>query len=171
MLWQLQLFLVYRSSNMCSKSQFCSNPEFFQTFCFSTWVRCGSVDKKSFIKKLQKQESLVFVPGGVQEVTLMDPKNPNDLILYLKSRKGFIKLALLHGSPIIPVFCFNCDNSYQYWFPKSPFVNALARKIGFLPLVFWGRFGIPFGIPKTQNVHVVIGSPIDVPCDELSQLR
>ena len=94
----------------------------------------------------------------------MDPDKPDDLILYLKSRKGFLKLALLHGSPIIPVFCFNCDNSYQYWLPKSSLVNTIARKIGFLPLIFWGRFGIPFGIPKTQNIHVVIGSPIDVPC-------
>ena len=41
----------------------------------------------------------------------------------------------------------------------------IARKIGFLPLFFWGRFGIPFGIPRPQKLHVVFGKPMDIPCE------
>jgi hypothetical protein len=29
----------------------------------------------------------------------------------------------------------------------------------------FGRFGIPFGIPNPQKIHVVFGEKIDVPCE------
>lgn len=32
-------------------------------------------------------------------------------------------------------------------------------------LVFISRFGIPFGIPKAEQLTVVFGEPIDVPCE------
>ena len=136
-----------------------------------TWTGGSPVDRKTFRRKLERKESFVFCPGGVQEVTLMDPSRPDDLVLYLQSRKGFIKHALATGSPIIPAFGFNTDGSYGYWIPRGKFITRLARSIGFLPLFFWGRFGLPFGIPRAQNTHVVIGRPIYVPLegDEVKQ--
>ena len=35
--------------------------------------------------------------------------------------------------------------------------------MGFVPVLFTGRFGIPFGIPKPTKIHVVIGRPIMIP--------
>lgn len=130
-----------------------------------SWTGGSPVDRKTFRGKLDRKESFVFCPGGVQEVTLMDQSKPDDLILYLQSRKGFIKQALATGSPIIPAFGFNTDGSYGYWIPRGRIITRLARSIGFLPLFFWGRFGLPFGIPRTQNAHVVIGRPIYVPLE------
>jgi len=130
-----------------------------------TWVGGNPIDKATFKRRLARGESFAFVPGGVQEVTNLDPASPTDIPLYLKSRKGFIRLALATGAPIVPVFGFNIDGSYGYWIPRGGLVMKLARKIGFLPLVFWGRFGVPFGIPRPRNIAVVCGKPIDVPCE------
>eukprot|EP00586_Coscinodiscus_wailesii_P011563 CAMPEP_0172508928 /NCGR_PEP_ID=MMETSP1066-20121228/216110_1 /TAXON_ID=671091 /ORGANISM="Coscinodiscus wailesii, Strain CCMP2513" /LENGTH=338 /DNA_ID=CAMNT_0013287161 /DNA_START=206 /DNA_END=1222 /DNA_ORIENTATION=- len=128
-----------------------------------TWTHCESVDKKTFRSKLLRNECLVFCPGGVQEVTMMDPAFPDDVLVYLKTRKGFIKLALETGASVVPSFGFNTDGCYGYWIPRGKVVNKIARSLGFLPMVFWGRFGIPFGIPKPKKIHVVVGEVIKIP--------
>jgi len=128
-----------------------------------TWVKGAPVDKHTFLTRLQNGESLAFVPGGVQEVLNMDPKKPNEIPLYIKDRKGFVKLALQTGSPIVPVFFFGLHGSFGYYVPRGILISKIARTIGFLPVLFWGRFGIPLGIPKPKKQHVVFGKPIDVP--------
>jgi len=128
----------------------------------SYWMRCGPVQKTHFRRKLREKESVVFVPGGVKEVFLMDPNN-NYLVLYLKKRKGFVKLALETGTPICPVFCFGLDGSFAHLIPRGPMINKLSELVGFTPLLYFGRWGIPFGIPRPQKIHVVFGKLIDVP--------
>ncbi|KAL7550014.1 hypothetical protein ACHAWF_017140, partial [Thalassiosira exigua] len=128
-----------------------------------SWVSGAPVDRKTFLGRLHRGESFTFSPGGVQEVLLKDPDRPDDVVLYLKKRKGFVKLALSTGSPIVPVFGFNLDGSYGYWFPRGHLTEKLSRTIGFVPLLFWGRWGIPYFIPKPKKIHVVIGTAIDVP--------
>jgi len=88
--------------------------------------------------------------------------NEKHLTLYLLKRKGFVKHALATGSPIVPVFAFHLDGSYGYYIPRSKIVHRISRAVGVVPLVFWGRFGIPFGIPYPKRIVVVIGEAIDV---------
>ena len=152
---------VGHSSNPCYMLSF---PKIQQQVY--SWVGGQPVDRKTFKARLQRSESLAFVPGGVQEVTLMDPAKPDDILMYLRSRKGFIKMALQHGSPIVPVFVFHLDGSYNYWLPRGRLLAQVSRKIGFVPLFFTGRFGIPFFIPKPKKLHVVCGKPIEVPLEE-----
>mmetsp|Transcript_26503 Transcript_26503/g.56008 ORF Transcript_26503/g.56008 Transcript_26503/m.56008 type:complete len:353 (-) Transcript_26503:206-1264(-) len=128
-----------------------------------SWVRGFPVDKSTFLGRLQRGESFAFTPGGVQEVLMLNPDKPSDVILYLRKRKGFIKLALLTGSPVVPVFGFGLDGSYGYWLPRGRLMEKISRTLGLVPLVFWGRWFIPFGFPNPQKIHVVIGPAIDVP--------
>mmetsp|Transcript_3532 Transcript_3532/g.5225 ORF Transcript_3532/g.5225 Transcript_3532/m.5225 type:complete len:340 (+) Transcript_3532:76-1095(+) len=128
-----------------------------------SWLGGNPVDKKTFRHRLARNETNAFVPGGIQEVTLMDPKNPEEIVIYLKNRKGFVKLALEKGVAIVPVFFFHLDGSYGYFVPKGRLVTKFARKIGILPLFFYGRWKIPFGIPNPQKIHAVFGQPISVP--------
>lgn len=134
-----------------------------------TWIHCYPASKEFFIKKLRDDKtSLVFNASGVRGVTYMDPKKPDDVTLFLRNRKGFIKIALETQSPIVPAFCFNLIGSYNFWLPKK---NALfmriSRKIGFAPLIFWGRWNIIMGIPRPRKLSVVIGNPIEVPSEKI----
>ena len=106
------------------------------------------------------------MPGGVQEVMLLDPSEPSELVLYLKNCKGFVKMALEYGCPIFPifpVFCFGLDGSYAYYIPRGDLINRIFRAIGFIPLFVLGRCSIPFGIPRPNQIHVVVGKPINCP--------
>lgn len=131
-----------------------------------TWVGGKPVDKKTFRSQLANNLGTGFVPGGAQESMLFDPEKPNDLILFLAKRKGFVKLALENGNPIVPVFIFNLDKSYKTFVPRGTFAKKVTRKIGFVPVCFLGRFGIPYGIPQPVNIVVVIGEPISVPLEK-----
>jgi len=128
-----------------------------------SWGYCDSVDKQKFYSKLARNETIAFTPGGVQEVAMMDPSKPDEIVLCLKNRKGFVKIALSNGTPIVPTFSFNLDGCYGYWVPKGEIMLKIGRVIGFMPMIFWGRFGIPFGIPYPQKIHLVIGKPIQLP--------
>jgi hypothetical protein len=73
-------------------------------------------------------------------------------------------MDLEYGAPIVPVFIFYLDGRYDWWFPgENTFLEGLSRKIGFVPLLFTGRFDIPFFIPKPKQLHLVCGKAIEVP--------
>jgi 2-acylglycerol O-acyltransferase 2 len=61
-------------------------------------------------------------------------------LVFLKKRKGFIRLAMQHGSPIIPVYAFGQNGTYGWLRPGPPLVSeetvaAVSRKIG-----GWGSY-------------------------------
>jgi len=98
----------------------------------------------------------------------MQPYNES---LYLRSRKGFIHVAIQKGASILPVFGFGQSNLYKYWrplydHPSSPFTRnmftRLSRVLKFVPMVVWGYAGpVPFSTPLT----IFIGKPIQVEKD------
>jgi hypothetical protein len=68
---------------------------------------------------------------------MLENAKPHNLVLFLRSRKGFIKLALSTGSSVAPVFGFGMNGSYGYWLPKGRLMEMYSRYIGYFPLVFW----------------------------------
>jgi hypothetical protein len=122
----------------------------------------------------QKGRSVVLVVGGAAEA-LETSIGSNTLVL--ENRKGFVKMALLSGAHLVPVFSFGENDLYdvlecagwrkrwQLWFMK---------KLGFSTPVFFGRaltggilhrlFGVKRGIfPFRTPIHSVVGKPIEVP--------
>ena len=129
-----------------------------------TYTRGHPVDKKTFQSHLKSNHNVVFVPGGVNEVFEINPDKPDEIILYLNKRKGFVKLALEQGTPIVPCFAFGLSGTYDFVLPKfvykHKFVIKLSKLLGFLPIYFSGRWGVPFGIPHPNQINLVIGTPI-----------
>ena len=129
---------------------------------FLTWSGAISAEKTNLIKYLSQGYSLNICPGGVQEVKYLN--NNKEMVLFLKSRLGFTKLGLEQGVCIIPVITFGLHKIYDYYlFDWNDFLLNLGRKVGFLPMIFFGLGGIPFAQPKPSPLTVVIGKPIQLP--------
>eukprot|EP01035_Chromulina_nebulosa_P017690 gene17690-23280_t len=110
---------------------------------------------------IKQRISPVICPGGVQEVTYL--KNDKEVVLYLKKRLGFIKLGLQNGVSITPVFTFGLRQSFSFWIPKNALTTFIGRKLGVLPMLFFGVWGVPLGPGKPSDYNIVVGKPIKVP--------
>ncbi|XP_033362247.1 2-acylglycerol O-acyltransferase 1-like [Bombus vosnesenskii] len=110
----------------------------------------------------------VLIPGGAAEVFECKPGTYRILI---KRRKGFVKLALQNGNPLVPVCSFGETDTFdQLSWPDGSFVKRLQefirKKIGIPPVLLVGRgfFQYTFGlIPRRKPITVVVGSPMELP--------
>ncbi|ODN05324.1 2-acylglycerol O-acyltransferase 1 [Orchesella cincta] len=115
----------------------------------------------------KKGNVAILMPGGAPEVL---DAHPNAYVLQLCNKKGFIKVALENGSPLVPVFSFGENEIHsQYPNPKGSILRTVQEFIqswiGIPPAVWYGTgFVIDFGpFPYAKPITVVVGAPIHVP--------
>lgn len=117
--------------------------------------------------------SLHIFVGGEREQLLassasMASKNgkPPPITLVLNDRKGFVRLALQAGAPIVPLFCFGENDFYHTlsvdddpwtgWLRK-----LLVRKFRIAIPVFFGRWGTFLPLEGAQ-LNLVVGAPVSL---------
>lgn len=131
------------------------------------WLGYRPCSRHIFGRYLDKGTSVAICPGGVQEVLHMDKGKE---VVYLKRRKGFITIALMRGSPVIPVFAFGQTEMFGYMRPfmdwPKGFISKswwakFVRRIGYVPLIIWGVLGTP--LPRQRKLTIVVGRPLYVP--------
>lgn len=128
---------------------------FFRELVLSVGGVCCSREGISYL--LSKPEGghvVLLIPGGVSESYL---SKPGVYKVILKSRKGFVKLALKHGSPIVPAISFGETDLFGQ--VEGPILHQIQEKIrhyiGIAPLILKGRgiFQYSFGmIPHRRKV-------------------
>ncbi|KUF92028.1 hypothetical protein AM588_10008006 [Phytophthora nicotianae] len=117
------------------------------------------VTRTAFAHTLQQKESVLLVPGGQAEM-LQQQSAKREVRIYTH-HKGFIRLAIEHGVPLVPVLSFKegemMDNvqapMLQRWFVKK-----LAFPFPYFP---YGRGMLP--IPRKVDIPIVVGKPLEVP--------
>ncbi|KAK4831303.1 hypothetical protein QYF61_016792 [Mycteria americana] len=129
-----------------------------------------SSDKESASYVLQKPEGgnmLAIIVGGAQEA--LDAR-PGSYTLLLKNRKGFVRLAIEHGTPLVPIFSFGENDLFeQVRNPKGSWLRQLQHRLQqimgiSLPLFHArGIFQYSFGlVPYRRPICTVVGKPIPV---------
>ena len=121
------------------------------------WSYCVDASKPTAVRVLTVEKSSVFVyPGGEKEQleTVYGQQR-----VFLKSRKGFVKLALEHGAHLVPVYAFGETDLYSH----SQFLIGarkwLVNKFGVAVPFLWGQYGL---MPYKTSVTLVFGKPIVV---------
>lgn len=98
-----------------------------------------------------------LVPGGFEEATLTTPKA---LRVYIKQRKGFIKMALRYGYRIVPALVLKEHQIYQTFDYLTKF-RLLLNKIKLPGVAFWSKYGL---LPDpNKELITVVGRPIQLP--------
>ncbi|XP_015683124.1 2-acylglycerol O-acyltransferase 2-A-like [Protobothrops mucrosquamatus] len=127
-------------------------------------------DKESVSYVLRKKEGgniVVIVVGGAKEAL---DAHPGAYTLVLENRKGFVRLAIENGTPLVPVFSFGENELYdQVENPKGSWLRwtqeRLQKIMGLsLPLFYTrGIFQYTFGfIPYRKPIFTVVGKPIQL---------
>jgi len=109
----------------------------------------------SLTKQLTKTSVVLYI-GGIAELFLSSTK---DEVLFMKKRKGFIKLALRSGAEVCPVYFFG--NTAVMQVARHPLLTRFARLTGMSLTWFWGLWGTP--IPKPLKIVGVFGRPLGLP--------
>ncbi|XP_012231825.1 diacylglycerol O-acyltransferase 2 [Linepithema humile] len=110
----------------------------------------------------------ILIIGGASEAM---ESRPGVYCTLLNKRKGFVKLALKHGTSLVPVFSFGEPDLFnQLYYPEGSIVKRIQHYIrniiGLAPIIFSGRgfFQYSFGIiPQRSPITVVVGDPIELP--------
>jgi hypothetical protein len=75
----------------------------------SLFTGCISASRKIADRCLQRGNSVIVIPGGEAEQLLTECGKE---IIFLKSRKGFIKLGIVHGIPLVPAYTFGQNDVF-----------------------------------------------------------
>lgn len=122
--------------------------------------RSVKADKHSLMRVLKRGDNISIWTGGLAELFVSDP---NREIIYMKTRKGFVKLAITSGSHITPYYCFGNNHMFTSTNASAgekSLLATLSRKIGASLTFFWGRYFLP--LPYRTPVTVVRGRKIEV---------
>lgn len=106
-------------------------------------------------RALLKREEIVFImPGGAREAFKSHGERYR---LMWKRRKGFVRLAIQTGAPIIPAVCIGIDETYHVFFEGYSLSEKLFGKGTFFPI------SLPVGLgplPLPVKLTHYIGKPI-----------
>lgn len=132
-----------------------------------------SGNSKTFGGLLAKGCSVAIQPGGIMEQVHTDATQE---AVFFAPRLGFVRLAIKHGKPLLPLYAFGENQLYETSDKVRGINMWLYRKFKMGTLFVWGRGGLlvspalpnPAVLPVPgSGVHVRWGDPVEVgPADD-----
>ncbi|XP_076628693.1 2-acylglycerol O-acyltransferase 1 [Colletes latitarsis] len=145
----------------------------FREYAYLSGTVSSSPESLNYMLSTKPEEPFtgrgtVLIVGGASESLECKPGTYRILV---KRRKGFVKIALKHGTPLVPVISFGETDVYdQVYGPENSLFrraqNYIRNKIGIAPILLLGRgfFQYSFGIiAQRRPITVVVGSPLELP--------
>jgi len=104
--------------------------------------------------------TIAVQPGGIQEQLQSDSSRE---IALFPQRLGFVRLAMRHGLPLLPVYIFGENQAYSTFGSLGRAVAAWSFRLCGAPIVMVaGHWGLPWIVPKATDIHVCWGRPVQV---------
>ncbi|KAK8803607.1 hypothetical protein WA158_001301 [Blastocystis sp. Blastoise] len=134
---------------------------------FYSWIGCVPANKCTIENVIKNEKrNICILPGGVAEIFT---SNVDKEVLYMKKRKGFIKIASKYHLYLCPVYIFGNTQLYVHDVKPGTIIERLSRYLRSPILYFWGKGGIPF-IPYNTTLTAVIGKPFRLKSHDYKQL-
>lgn len=118
-----------------------------------------SPDRQALSHKLRQGDSIVLITGGAAEALYAQSGR---FTLYLKRRRGFLKLALETGAAVVPCLGFGENDAFSTMDATKVGHSATLMDI-LLRIRKVLRFATPlvtWPIPRRNPIHVVVGAPV-----------
>ncbi|GMH79207.1 hypothetical protein TrST_g6986 [Triparma strigata] len=121
----------------------------------------GCIDASRSVanRALKNGRSLIILPGGEAE-QLMTKRGVEKI--YLKSRKGFIKLAMRHGVPVVPCYVFGSNDLFHTSEILAGPRQWLVKNLGVCIPMTWGYLGTLCPLPVKNTI--CFGDPVEYKC-------
>ena len=116
----------------------------------------------AFDRALLEGASIGLAPGGISKMFEGYPKlgrHPNEKCVILNSRKGFIKMALKHNLPVVPIYCFVSSALMERL--HFPFLEKMSNLLRVSMCIVYEVCGLP--IPFRKKLLYVVGKQIHPP--------
>jgi len=126
-----------------------------------SWWGLVPASKQTLHHLAQRGDNIALVPGGIAEMLAQPPSKEKKEVLFLKKRRGFIRLAIEHQRSIVPVYGFGENDTFKRFSFFSGLRMTLSRWMRVTLQPFRGRYFTL--IPFQRPLDVVVGKPIDPP--------
>ena len=115
------------------------------------------MDREELHATLASEDTgVVIMPGGIAELFLSERHRER---LYLRKRRGFVKMAQELQMPIVPVYVFGQTRLFDQLAAGNSWAARLSRYFKASLTLFWGQYFLP--IPYSGvKLTVAIGRPI-----------
>lgn len=120
------------------------------------WTGCVDARRSVAEALLQRGRSLLVLPGGqAEQIRTIHGRE----ILFLQRRKGFVKLAMQHGVPVVPVYAFGVSDYYRTSNHAHDLRLWMVKSLGISIPLAWGTFG-SLVCPLPVKTTIIFGEPM-----------
>ena len=116
-----------------------------------------SVDASTLDKLLAAGHTIGVQPGGIPEQLHTDHRRE---VAVFPPKLGFIRLAMKHGTDLLPAYIFGENQAYSTFAPN--FADAFFKRTGFPLVPVLGRWGLPWLVPRPTGIFARWGRPVPV---------
>jgi hypothetical protein len=129
----------------------------------SLWTGCVDARRDVANRLLDRGRSLLVLPGGMDEQIRTTHGREQ---IYLKHRKGFLKLAMRKGVPVVPVYVFGASDLYYTSRAFFGLRLKIMKNLGFCIPLFIGKWGSPL-CPLPVKTTIVFGNALKFDMKEI----
>lgn len=119
----------------------------------------GYCDASRHVAARALEQGSIYVCTGGEQESLATVVGRDRVVL--KSRKGFVRLALAAGVDLVPVFGFGVSDLYTTYSAFASLRSFIQKKFSLAFPIFHGAYLTP--MPYKVPINVVVGAPVALP--------